>query len=113
MEIIDELEPEKRGIFGGAVGYLSWNGNMDTAIAIRTAIVRGNQLYMQVGAGIVADSIPRLEWKETISKARSICQAAAMAEAGLDLQGVAVENQRMYDRAERRPVVGLTGQGES
>jgi|TARA_B110000483_G_scaffold91042_1_gene112408 anthranilate synthase component 1 len=113
MEIIDELEPEKRGIFGGAVGYLSWNGNMDTAIAIRTAIVKDNRLYMQVGAGIVADSIPRLEWKETINKARSICQAAAMAEAGLDLQEVAVENQRIYDQAEQRPVVGLTGQCES
>ena len=112
MEIIDELEPEKRGIFGGAVGYLSWNGNMDTAIAIRTAIVRDNQLYIQAGAGIVADSIPRLEWKETINKARSICRAAAMAEAGLDLQGVAVENQRTYDQAEQRPVAGLTGQGE-
>ncbi len=113
MEIIDELEPEKRGIFGGAVGYLSWNGNMDTAIAIRTAIVRGNRLYIQAGAGIVADSMPRLEWKETINKARSIFQAAAMAEAGLDLQGVVVGNQRIYDQAEQRPVVGLTGQGEA
>ena len=113
MEIIDEFEPEKRGIFGGAVGYLSWNGNMDTAIAIRTAIVRDNRLYIQAGAGIVADSIPRLEWKETINKARSIFQAAAMAEAGLDLEGVPVENQRVYDQAEQRPVVGLTGQGES
>ena len=113
MEIIDELEPEKRGIFGGAVGYLSWNGNMDTAIAIRTAIVRDNQLYIQAGAGIVADSIPRLEWKETINKARSIFQAAAMAEASLDLQGVTVENQRIYDQAEQRPVVGLNAEGES
>ncbi|MBT4494814.1 MAG: anthranilate synthase component I, partial [Gammaproteobacteria bacterium] len=78
MEIIDELEPEKRGIFGGAVGYLSWNGNMDTAIAIRTAIIRDNKLYIQAGAGVVADSIPRLEWKETMNKARSIVQAAAM-----------------------------------
>lgn len=106
MEIIDELEPEKRGIFGGAVGYLSWNGNMDTAIAIRTAIVRDNRLYIQAGAGVVADSIPRLEWKETINKARSIFQAAAMAESGLDLTGVTVENQRVHDRAEARPVVG-------
>jgi anthranilate synthase component I len=113
MEIIDEFEPEKRGIFGGAVGYLSWNGNMDTAIAIRTAIVRDGQLYIQAGAGIVADSIPQLEWKETINKARSVCQAAAMAEAGLDLQGVTVENQRIYDQAEQRHVVGLTVQGES
>ena len=106
MEIIDELEPDKRGIFGGAVGYLSWNGNMDTAIAIRTAIVRDNRLYIQAGAGVVADSIPRLEWKETLNKARSIFQAAAMAEAGLDLDGVTLENQRIYDRAESRPVAG-------
>ena len=96
MEIIDELEPEKRGIFGGAVGYLSWNGNMDTAIAIRTAIIRDNQLFVQAGAGVVADSVPSLEWKETMNKARSIFQASAMAEAGLDLQGVAKENQRTY-----------------
>jgi anthranilate synthase component 1 len=112
MEIIDELEPEKRGIFGGAVGYLSWNGNMDTAIAIRTAIVKDGQLYIQAGAGVVADSVPRLEWKETINKARSIFQAAAMAEAGLDLQGVAAENQRVYDRGESRPVVNRLVEGE-
>lgn len=106
MEIIDELEPEKRGIFGGAVGYLSWNGNMDTAIAIRTAIVKDGRLYIQAGAGVVADSVPALEWQETINKARSIFQAAAMAEAGLDLQGVAAENQRVYDHREARPVIG-------
>ena len=109
MEIIDELEPEKRGIFGGAVGYLSWNGNMDTAIAIRTAIIMDNRLYVQAGAGVVADSIPELEWKETMNKARSIIQAAAMAEAGLDLQGVTAENQRIYGREVSRPAVG---QGE-
>lgn len=102
MEIIDELEPEKRGIFGGAVGYLSWNGNMDTAIAIRTAVVMDNKLYIQAGAGVVADSVPRLEWKETINKARSIFQAAAMAEAGLDLGGVTPENQRIYNHREDR-----------
>ena len=101
MEIIDELEPEKRGIFGGAVGYLSWTGNMDTAIAIRTAIVMGGQLYIQAGAGVVADSVARLEWKETLNKARSIFQAAAMAEAGLDLAGVAPENQRVYAQPRR------------
>lgn len=100
MEIIDELEPEKRGIFGGAVGYLSWNGNMDTAIAIRTAIVMGNRLYIQAGAGVVADSIAEHEWEETINKARSIFQAAAMAESGLDLEGVTPENQRIYGRGE-------------
>jgi len=106
MEIIDELEPEKRGIFGGAVGYLSWNGNMDTAIAIRTAIIKDGRLYIQAGAGVVADSVPALEWKETMNKARSIVQAAAMAEAGLDLFGVAAENQRIYDHAASRPTVG-------
>ncbi len=111
MEIIDELEPERRGIFGGAVGYLSWNGNMDTAIAIRTAIVRDNKLYIQAGAGVVADSIPRLEWKETINKARSIFQAAAMAEAGLDLSGAVIENQRVYDRDAARTVVDPSTKG--
>ena len=106
MEIIDELEQEERGIFGGAVGYLSWNGNMDTAIAIRTAIIRDNRLYVQAGAGVVADSIPKLEWQETMNKARSIVQASAMAEAGLDLQGITFENQRIYDHAVSRPAVG-------
>ncbi|MFT5100076.1 MAG: anthranilate synthase component 1 [Planctomycetaceae bacterium] len=108
LEIIDELEPEKRGIFGGAVGYLSWNGNMDTAIAIRTAIVKDDTLYVQAGAGVVADSIPRLEWKETINKARSIMQAAAMAENGLLVSdtGVARSNQRRANSAEVQPVVG-------
>lgn len=106
MEIIDELEPEKRGIFGGAVGYLSWNGNMDTAIAIRTAIVKDSRLYIQAGAGIVADSIPDLEWVETINKARSIFQAAAMAETGLDLNAAATENPRVYDRHASRSVMG-------
>ena len=103
MEIIDELEPEKRGIFGGAVGYLSWNGNMDTAIAIRTAIVMDNKLYIQAGAGVVADSVADLEWKETINKARSVFQAAAMAEAGLDLQGAAWDNQRVFLNHARPP----------
>ena len=67
MEIIDELEPVKRGVYGGAVGYLSWNGNMDTAIAIRTALISRNELYIQAGAGIVADSVPANEWQETMS----------------------------------------------
>ena len=79
MEIIDELEPVKRGIYGGAVGYLSWNGNMDTAIAIRTAVIKNHTLYVQAGGGIVADSIPNLEWKESMNKARAIFQAAAAA----------------------------------
>ena len=83
MEIIDELEPEKRGVFGGAVGYLSWNGNMDTAIAIRTAIIKNKKLYIQAGAGIVADSLSEREWEETLNKARSIVKASPLAKAGL------------------------------
>ncbi|MCB1615528.1 MAG: anthranilate synthase component I, partial [Pseudomonadales bacterium] len=78
MEIIDELEPVKRGIYGGAVGYLSWNGNMDTAIAIRTAVIKDKALYIQAGAGVVADSVPELEWKETMNKARAIFTAVKM-----------------------------------
>ena len=80
MEIIDEVETVKRGIYGGAVGYLSWNGNMDTAIAIRTAVIKNKTLYVQAGAGVVADSIAELEWKETMNKARAIMRAAAMAD---------------------------------
>lgn len=82
MEIIDELEPEKRGVYGGAVGYLAWNGNMDTAIAIRTGVIRNGRLYAQAGAGVVADSVPSLEWKETMNKARALMRAAAMAGGG-------------------------------
>ena len=84
MEIIDEMEPVKRGIYGGAVGYLGWNGNMDTAIAIRTAVIKNGKLYVQAGAGVVADSVPRLEWKETMNKGRALFKAVAMAESGLD-----------------------------
>jgi len=80
MEIIDELETEKRGIYGGAVGYLSWNGNMDTAIAIRTAVIKDKVLYLQAGGGVVADSIPELEWKETMNKARAIFRAVDMVQ---------------------------------
>jgi anthranilate synthase component I len=78
LEIIDELEQEKRGIYGGAVGYLGWSGNMDTAIAIRTAVIKDKTLYIQAGAGIVADSVPQSEWDETMNKARAIFRAAAM-----------------------------------
>lgn len=84
MEIIDEFESTKRGVYGGAVGYLSWNGNMDTAIAIRTAVIKDGKLNIQAGAGVVADSVPRLEWKETMNKGRAMFRAVAMAEAGLD-----------------------------
>jgi len=74
----------KRGIYSGAVGYLSYNGNMDTAIAIRTAVVQNGELHVQAGAGIVYDSEPQSEWDETMSKARAIIRAVAMAEAGLN-----------------------------
>lgn len=79
MEIIDELEPVKRGIYGGAIGYLGWNGNMDTAIAIRTAVIKDQVMHVQAGAGVVADSVPESEWQETLSKARALMRAAEMA----------------------------------
>ena len=84
MEIIDELEPVKRGIYAGSVGYLGFNGDMDLAIAIRTAVVKDGQLYVQAGAGIVADSDPQSEWEETRNKARAVLRAAELAEQGLD-----------------------------
>lgn len=83
MEIIDELEPTKRGVYGGAVGYISWNGNMDTAIAIRTAVVKDRRLFIQAGCGIVADSVPELEWEETMNKGRAMFRAVSLAERGL------------------------------
>ncbi len=79
MEIIDEVEPVKRGVYSGAVGYLSWQDGMDLAIAIRTAIVKNKQLYIQSGAGIVYDSNPKLEWEETMHKAQALIQAARLA----------------------------------
>ena len=82
MEIIDELEPVKRGIYGGAVGYLSFAGDMDVAIAIRTGIVKDGTLYVQAAAGVVADSVPELEWKETEAKARALMRAAELVEEG-------------------------------
>lgn len=84
MEIIDELEPSKRGIYAGAVGYLAFNGDMDVAIALRTAVVKDNTLYVQAGAGIVADSVPDSEWLETQNKARAVLRAAEMVLDGLD-----------------------------
>lgn len=83
MEIIAELEPYKRGVYSGAVGYIGWQGNMDTAIAIRTAVVKDGRLYVQAGAGIVADSVPSYEWKETMSKARALLAAVEMVTQGL------------------------------
>ncbi|SNR61705.1 anthranilate synthase, component I [Methylobacillus rhizosphaerae] len=84
MEIIDELEPSKRGIYGGAVGYLGFNGDMDLAIAIRTGVIKDGMLYSQAGAGIVADSVPESEWTETQNKARAVLRAAEIVQAGLD-----------------------------
>lgn len=84
MEIIDELESTKRGIYAGAVGYLGFHGEMDLAIAIRTAVLKDGQIHVQAGAGIVADSDPDSEWMETQNKARAMLRAAEMAEAGLD-----------------------------
>jgi len=82
MEIIDELEPVKRGVYGGAVGYISWADDMDTAIAIRTAVIKDGKLYVQAGGGVVADSVPKLEWEETLNKARAMFRAASMVLAG-------------------------------
>jgi anthranilate synthase component 1 len=82
MEIIDEVEPVERSIYGGAVGYLSFAGDMDVAIAIRTGIVKDQTLYVQSGAGVVADSVPELEWKETEAKARAVLRAAELVEEG-------------------------------
>lgn len=84
MEIIDELEPVKRGVYAGAVGYMGWGGTMDTAIAIRTAVIKDGILHIQVGAGIVADSVPALEWEETMNKGRAMFRAVSLAAAGLD-----------------------------
>jgi anthranilate synthase component 1 len=86
MEIIDELEPSKRGIYAGAVGYLAFNGDMDVAIALRTAVVKDQTLYVQAGAGIVADSVADSEWMETQNKARAVLRAAEMVLEGLDAQ---------------------------
>lgn len=93
MELIDAFEPVKRGIFGGAVGYLSWQGQMDTAIAIRTAVIQNGRLFVQAGAGIVADSEPHLEWMETLNKARSVMQAAMIAEDGLRFRDSSEDNR--------------------
>lgn len=84
MEIIDELEPVRRPIFGGAIGYISYNGTMDVAIAIRTAVIKNGMLYAQAGAGIVADSDPEKEWQETEAKARAVLRAAEQVQYGLD-----------------------------
>ena len=84
MEIIDELEPDKRGLYAGAVGYLGFNGDMDLAIAIRTAVVKAGKMHVQAGAGIVADSVPENEWQETQAKARAVLRAAEIAMSGME-----------------------------
>jgi anthranilate synthase component 1 len=81
MQIIDELEPVKRGVYGGAVGYISWQGDMDTAIAIRTAVIKNDTLYIQAGGGVVADSVPQAEYQETMNKSRAVFRAAAMVKS--------------------------------
>ena len=84
MQIIDELEPLRRGVYGGAVGYVSYSGNMDLAIAIRTLVVKDAKVHLQAGAGIVADSDPTTEWQETVNKAMAVRRAIEIAEQGLD-----------------------------
>ncbi len=84
MEVIDQLEPTKRGLYGGACGYLSYSGDMDVAITIRTGIIKDQVLYVQAAAGVVADSVPELEWKETEAKARALLRAAELVEEGLE-----------------------------
>ena len=86
LELIDELEPVKRGIYGGAVGYLSFSGEMDLAIAIRTGIIKNGNLYVQAAAGVVADSVPEMEWQETENKARAVLRAAEQVQDGLDTE---------------------------
>ncbi len=82
MEIIDELEPHRRGLYGGAVGYLSYGGNMDLAIAIRTLVAKGDKIYVQAGAGLVYDSDPQREHEETLNKARAVLRAVQIARGG-------------------------------
>jgi anthranilate synthase component 1 len=84
MEIIDELEPSRREIYGGAVGYFSYSGNMDLAIAIRTLVIRDGRIHLQAGAGIVADSDPASEYQETVNKALAVVKAIEAVEKGLD-----------------------------
>jgi anthranilate synthase component I len=84
MEIIEELEPTKRGTYAGSIGYFSFSGDMDTCITIRTILIKDGTAYVQAGAGIVADSVPETEYQETMNKARAMLRALELAEAGLD-----------------------------
>ena len=93
MELINQFEPVRRGIYGGAVGYLGWSGNMDTAIAIRTAVIKGGVMHIQAGAGLVADSVPQSEWAETLSKGQAVIRAANASLTGFkDLKGPMVRS---------------------
>jgi anthranilate synthase component 1 len=82
MEIINELEPLKRGIYSGAIGYLSWTGDLDTALSIRTAVIKDDLIHVQAGAGIVYDSVPETEWDETMNKAMALLKASEKANIG-------------------------------
>ena len=93
MQIIDEFEPVKRGVYSGAVGYLGWGGSMDTALAIRTAVIKDQVLHIQAGAGIVADSVPANEWDETMNKGRAVFKAVSLACAGLDASSTVVKGE--------------------
>jgi len=84
MEIIDELETVKRGMYAGSAGYIGFDGEMDMAITLRTAVIKDGNMYVQAGGGIVADSDPAAEWQETLNKARAVIRAAEIAESGLD-----------------------------
>jgi anthranilate synthase component 1 len=84
MEIIDELEPIRREVYGGAVGYFSFSGNMDLAITIRTLVIKDGKVHLQAGAGIVADSDPTTEWQETVNKGMAVIKAIELAEKGLE-----------------------------
>ena len=94
MQIIDELEPHRRGPYAGAVGYFDFSGNMDTCIALRTIVVKQNMAYVQAGAGIVADSIPASEYEETVSKARGILQAIALTEKRRRTQDIQTKGRK-------------------
>jgi len=83
MEIIDELEPTRRGLYGGSIFYADFSGNLNSCIVIRTVLIRGNKAYLQAGAGIVADSVPAREYEESMNKARAVLKAFEMAEKGL------------------------------
>ena len=95
MEIIEELEPIKRGPYAGAVGYISYSGNMDTCITIRTLIIKGDKVYVQAGAGLVADSVPEREYRETVNKAMGMMKAIDMAENGTRLTSYVIDDRQL------------------